>query len=89
MELLFSSNMATLSIHRKTLCFELEAREIEVTNANSIENTELSSTKSQTHETPNIETNITVTPNIPTGNRFPLLQIVRLTRLSIGDRKWE
>ena len=86
MELLFS--MATLSIHSKTLCFELEAPEIEVTNANSIENTELSGTKSQTHETPNIETNITVTPNILTGNRFPLSQIVRLTRLPIDDQKW-
>ena len=66
--------MATLSIHRKTLCFQLETPEIEGTNANSIETTELSGTKSKTHETPNIETNITVAPNIPTGNRFSLLQ---------------
>ena len=53
---------------------QLETPEIEETNANSIENAEPSGTKSQTHETPNIETNIKVTPNIPTGNRFSLLQ---------------
>ena len=65
--------MTTILKH-STDATQLETPEIEETNTNSIENTEPSGTKSQTHETPNIETNIKVTPNIPTGNRFSLLQ---------------
>ena len=65
--------MTTILKH-STNTSQLETPEIEETNANSIENTEPSGTKSQTHEEPNIETNIKVTPNIPTQNRFSPLQ---------------
>ena len=61
--ILHSMDAAPLQIHS----FQHEMPEIKGTNAKSIENAEPSNTKSQTHETPNIENNITVTPDIPTS----------------------
>ena len=54
---LVKEQMTTILKH-STDATQLETPEIEETNANSIENTEPSGTKSQSHETPTIETRV-------------------------------